>query len=320
MSDRTPPAFGGLGARLLAGVIDSGLLLALAMMIRPLGGSSGRGPGLPLVVWSAVYFILAHGPVGRGYSLGKRICAIRVVRHDGGTLSLGASAIRWCVGIGIALPMTALVTGFERDAPLSVFRAMVIAEPVLWVVLVDSLLLLLNRPSRQSLHDLMAGSFVVARMHRGPLDRVSLPRRFSLWAISCGALVATFAPGAYRYTREVAPPAIELARASERIRAAHRIGRLLAIPGFARQGTDTVRYVSLFASLEATPHSEREAEALRFALACALAAEAPKALHSAELDAMISFATGSVPTAASTVYLADSDLSVQACATARTPF
>lgn len=315
-----PLAYGRLGARFLAGVIDSALLLAISIVVQRLGGGAVRAPGLPLVAWSAAYFILAHGPVGNGYSLGKRMCGIRVVSRDGTALSLGASAVRWSVAIGITLPMASLVAGFEREAPLSVLRAMLVAEPVLCVVAVDSLLLLVNRPSRQSLHDLIAGSYVVARTQRGPLPRLSLPRAYLVLLVSCCALVVTFAPRWYRYALELAPRAIELTRASERIRAAHRLGKLLAIPGFTARGSDTVRYVSVLATFDATPHTEREAEALRLALACALASEAPKALRGAELDAMISFNRGSVPTVASTAYVADSDLSVQACARARTPF
>jgi uncharacterized RDD family membrane protein YckC len=271
-------------------------------------------PDWSLAGFSAVYFILAYGPIGKGYSLGKRVCAIRVVNRDGEVLSVGASTTRWAVSIGITLPLSVLSSGFENGHPMHVTAATAILVPTLSVALVDSLLVLVNRPSRRSLHDLAAGSYVVTRGHKGTIPATPFWRGHYGGIAACCLAVTAFAARVYRYALEMAPRTIELARASERVRASHRVTGLIVVPGFATDGADTTRFVSVIATIRATPRTEHEAESLRKALACALAREAPSAFRGAELDAMISFDRGSVPTVSTAVYRADRDLSVAACA------
>jgi uncharacterized RDD family membrane protein YckC len=307
-------AFASLTARSVAGVIDVTLLVLLIALAQRLRGGHVQVPDISFMVLSAAYFILAYSSAGNGHSLGKRLLSIRVVNRDGGTISLVASAVRWAIVMGVGAPLSFVIVDLERNRPLGVAPAMAIAVPVLCIVVVDSYLFLFNRGTRQSLHDIAAGSFVVRDSHEGAVPVVPFWRGHYVWIAACCAAVAVFSPGPYRWTREVVPRSAELFRARERILATHKVKSLIASPGFITQGTDTLWYVSVVASVDAAPKTEHDAEALRLGLACTLAREAPRALRSAEVNLTMSFGPGAVHPSGAEEYLADTDLTASKCA------
>ena len=316
----SPGVFASLTARSVAGVIDVALLALLAALVQRVRGGHVQVPDVSFMVLSAAYFILVYSSAGNGYSLGKRLLSIRVVNRNGDPLSLVASAVRWAIVMGVGAPLSFVLFDLERNQPLGVAPAMAIAVPVLCIVVVDSYLFLFNRGTRQSLHDFAAGSFVVRGSHEGVVPVVPLWRGHYAWIVTCCAAVAVFSPGPYRWTREVVPRSAELLRARERILATHEVRSFIVSPGFAAQGTDTVWYVSVIASVNAAPKTEHDAESLRLGLACALVREAPRALRSAEVYLMLSFGPGAVSTTGSADYLADTDLTQSRCAAAPTRF
>jgi len=181
---------------------------------------------------------------------------------------------------------------------------------------VDSYLLLFNRRTRQSLHDLLAGSYVVRRGHDGPVP-VAPPWRGHVAGIAVCLVAVTVAfPVPYRWARELVPRSAELLRARERILARHRINGFFVTPGFATQGADTTWYVSVIGRIDAAPHNEREAESLRLSLACALFREAPLTLRGAELFLMVGFERGDVKPSGVRAYIAGTDITAEACAAA----
>ena len=88
---------------------------------------------------------------------------------------------------------------------------------------------------------------------------------------------------------------------------------LIVAPGFLAQGTDTAWVVSAMATIRATPATEHDAEALRKALACTLAREAPLTFHQAELQLTVTFDPGSRPSGPASIYFADLELTPAAC-------
>lgn len=316
-----PPAFATLTARFVAGVLDAAIVVAASVALqRFLSRLPAPTIDVTVTVLSAAYFILAYGPVGKGYSLGKRALAIRVVNGEGAPLSILASAVRWTILVGIGLPITIVVRAFASGHPLGVARAMEIVVPIAVIVVADSYLFLFNRRTRQSLHDLAARSYVVRRAHAGPPPHAPLWRAHYAWVALACVTTAAVLPAPYAWLREIVPRSAELLRARERIVASQRVTGLLVSPGFATQGSDTTWYVSMFGHIKVAPRTEREAEAMRFSLACALAREAPRALHSAEVYVLVSFDPGAVATSPSAEYIADTDLTKAACASARAIF
>lgn len=132
-------------------------------------GGWGRLIGLAVVL---PYFGALNSRMSGGQTLGKRLLRIRVVGADGAPLPLPRSLLRTMV---LAVPW------FLNGAP---FPADLLVAP--WINLLTTAifglgasilyLLLFNRATRQSLHDLVAGSYVVgaepaAAVVKAPLGR-----------------------------------------------------------------------------------------------------------------------------------------------------
>ena len=117
-------------------------------------GPWGRCVGF---VVALAYFLPQESGRGGGQSLGKRLLRIRVVDAQGRALDPARGAVRFIVfGVpyflnGAALPMN--VATFAHGFPFAVLA--------LGGMLALAYLLVFNRRTRQSLHDLAVGAFVV---------------------------------------------------------------------------------------------------------------------------------------------------------------
>jgi uncharacterized RDD family membrane protein YckC len=164
-ADSPPPgpaiAFAGFWRRVAAFLVDALVLglIGYALGLMFYGSLVQLGPWGRLIGFAValVYFVPQECGRARGQSLGKRLLRIRVVDGVGAPLSLSRGAARFAVfGVpyflsGAALPMGAatLASGFP------------LALVALGGVLALAYLLVFNRRTRQSLHDLATGAFVV---------------------------------------------------------------------------------------------------------------------------------------------------------------
>ena len=195
----TPPAdadtiapFAGFWRRIAAFLVD-GLILGLIGYVLGLAffdtfvrlGPWGRCVGFGVAL---AYFVAQESGRGGGQSLGKRLLRIRVVDAQGRALGPGRGAARFAVfGVpyflnGATLPMG--VASFAGGVPY--------AALALGGLFALAYLLAFNRRTRQSLHDLAVGAFVVgARAGAGDARDVPGPAR--MWPAHrwiAGALVA----------------------------------------------------------------------------------------------------------------------------------
>ena len=151
----------GFWRRVAAFVVDGltiaciGHLLGLALFdVFVRMGPWGRGVGFLVAL---VYFVSQEGERGGGRSLGKRLLRIRMVDAQGRALDPARGAARFAVlsvpyfVIGAALPLD--IVTFAGGFPL--------ASLTLGGLLALAWLLAFNRRTRQSLHDLAVGAFVV---------------------------------------------------------------------------------------------------------------------------------------------------------------
>jgi uncharacterized RDD family membrane protein YckC len=189
MIDSPAPApFAGFWRRVAAFIVDAFLLgfigYALGLVLFDVFvrlGPWGRCVGF---VVALAYFVPQESGRGGGQSLGKRLLRLRVVDAQGRSLSPARGVARFSVfGVpyflnGAVLPMD--VATFAGGVPLALLA--------LGGMFALAYLLVFNRRTRQSLHDLAVGAFVVRVAHGGP--RVPAPAR--TWVghrVIAGALV-----------------------------------------------------------------------------------------------------------------------------------
>jgi uncharacterized RDD family membrane protein YckC len=311
----SPRVFASLGARFVAGLIDVAVITVPSLIIsRVLERAPYRLADAAVTVLASAYFILSYSEAGGGYSIGKMALGIRVVNRMGEPLSLVEAAVRWFMSIGIALPLAFLAIGFERGTPVQPGPAFVIGVPILCIVIIDSYMCAANAVSHQSLHDVCAGSFVVRRSHTGEVPAVApLARGHYIGMALCCLAIAVWFSRVYPWARAVGQRSVELMKARAIAIATGKAGSLILAPGFAAQGSDTAWVVSALVTIHAKPTTEYEAESLRKSLACLLAREAPLAFRGAELDMITTFDAGARQTPPNSVYMADIELTPEAC-------
>lgn len=151
----------GFWRRIGALIVDT-LVLAfggfvLGLLLEPVFIQMGAWAALVGFGISLGYFGVLNSRMGNGQTLGKKLLGIRVVDINNHTISFSCSLLRYAVyGIPFALQAETVAWG---DA-----SALVI-YPVAFLVIGGSFsiiyLYIFNRNTRQSLHDLVAGTFVV---------------------------------------------------------------------------------------------------------------------------------------------------------------
>jgi uncharacterized RDD family membrane protein YckC len=153
----------GFWRRIGALLIDSVVLGVVGIIIGSLLYSSLARVGAPArligFTISLVYFGVLNSRLGHGQTLGKRWLGIRVVDGQGQLLSLGRSLVRYVV-FGVPffvnnVPLSATLTNsmvFDMALSLLVFGG---GFAIVY-------LYIFNRRTRQSLHDLVVGSYVVS--------------------------------------------------------------------------------------------------------------------------------------------------------------
>jgi uncharacterized RDD family membrane protein YckC len=114
-------------------------------------------------VVSLLYFGLLDSRVGDGRSIGKRLFGLRLVGRDGNTVGVVRAALRYSV-LAIAWFMNGAPMesdAFAGDSPAQMAVAILGSVTVFGLALALLYLLLFNRHTRQSLHDLLSRCYVV---------------------------------------------------------------------------------------------------------------------------------------------------------------
>ncbi len=152
----------GFWRRLFALFIDLLMLGVLGMIIGALffDPLARMGDAAKLIgfVIALAYFGLCNSRVFGGRTLAKYWLGLRVVDAQGNTLSLPRSMLRYVV---LGVPFFANGTTFNPQLMLSSVLGYLMALLVFGGILSILYLYIFNRRTRQSLHDLVVGSYVV---------------------------------------------------------------------------------------------------------------------------------------------------------------
>jgi len=151
-------------------------------------GSYGRLLGFMLAL---PYFAILNSSIGNGQTLGKRWMHIQVTDEQGQTISFGKSLVRYTVFAvpyylnQITLPTTRTPWIISSSISVVIF---VVGGATLYMVL-------LNRRTRQGVHDLAVGSYVVDSNKTGPLRKQPIWKAH--WLILGSLIVALTLSGAF---------------------------------------------------------------------------------------------------------------------------
>lgn len=184
---RAIPSIAGFWRRLGAFLLDALLLgavgLTAGLFLTPQFvqlGPRGRLLGFA-VAW--LYFSIGNSRLCGGQTLGKKLLKVKVIANDGALLSLPRSLVRF---LPLGLPWFLNNAQLPESVLLS-FWVYLFSILVFGLGLSVIYLYLFNRRSRQSLHDLLVGSYVVSAQSSGALETPPL------WAghlIVCGLVLA----------------------------------------------------------------------------------------------------------------------------------
>lgn len=151
-----------IGVRRVLAVLVDGLILgsigfalswSVADQLSAIGPST-RWIGLPILV---AYFGLLNSKLSGGQTIGKRLLKIKVVGYDSKPISIGRSVLRASL-----LEVPIIMNGAVYTLGAGEYLYSIVAMYAVFLVAIANVyLFLLNRTTRQGLHDIAAATFVV---------------------------------------------------------------------------------------------------------------------------------------------------------------
>jgi uncharacterized RDD family membrane protein YckC len=171
---------------LLLGVVGSCLGLVAYDGLANIGGW-GLAIGFAIAL---AYFAAMDSVVFGGQSVGKRVAKIKVTTAAGVPLSVAASALRFSI-LGIPYFLNGAPVDFRTTVS---WPAIVLSLLVFGAGISIVYLFLFNRGTRQSLHDLAVGAYVVAADTAGPVGEPKAVWRVHFVVVSAIFLATMLAP------------------------------------------------------------------------------------------------------------------------------
>lgn len=160
--------------RVVASLVDMALVAGATFAVTIVLPKSIQTPGLPIlglyVTLALIYFGVSQSSCRKGQTFGKHITGIRVLDEEGAPLSLARSALRFVL---LALPPSLAILALPPKNASSAIDAALTAA-FLGICFVDAYLLFFGGPMRQSLHDLLLGTYVVDAVKTGRVSREAL--------------------------------------------------------------------------------------------------------------------------------------------------
>jgi uncharacterized RDD family membrane protein YckC len=108
------------------------------------------------LVITAIYQTICNSKIGKGQTLGKRAMNIQVVDINGDTIDVSKSFLRALILCFPFFTANLTIPGFTDISFVNIIKTIVLASIVIGVVVIY----IFNKQTRQSLHDLLVGTYV----------------------------------------------------------------------------------------------------------------------------------------------------------------
>ncbi|GEM_PF-320316 len=138
---------------LILGIVGYGLGMAAEDFLVSLG-VQGLLLGFAIAF---LYFAVSNSELTNGQTIGKRILKIKAVDGSGHPLSMQKSVLRALIMLIPYFLLGYPIPGFESLSAPNLFKAAILGSALLSIIV----LYIANTSSRQSLHDLLLGTYVV---------------------------------------------------------------------------------------------------------------------------------------------------------------
>lgn len=165
----------GFWRRLFAFIFDTLLLAAIGAILGIFFGKffNQLGDWARLVGFliTLLYFGILNSEIGGGQTISKRAFKIRVVDKDTCFISLKKSLIRTFI-LSLPVYFADLVLPLMRLSIIQIIVSFITSGA--WIVVVY--LYIFNKKTRQSLHDILCGTYVIKSGNEGILDEKKLAR------------------------------------------------------------------------------------------------------------------------------------------------
>jgi uncharacterized RDD family membrane protein YckC len=155
-------------------------------------GSYGRLIGFLIVLF---YFGILNSRLGNGQSIGKRVLKIKVVSKEGQYISPLKSVIRTFI---LGIPYFVNVALVPTSSAIQII-SMILQAIITWMGASVLYLYLFNRSTRQALHDLICGTYVVSESFEESINVNPVPKvhYIVLVGIMLAILAISFIPNAF---------------------------------------------------------------------------------------------------------------------------
>ena len=118
-------------------------------------GNNGLYVGLTIAL---LYFTISNSRLLNGQTLGKRVLKIQVVDKEGNTLQIDKSFYRALILCVPYFTINLNIPGISEGSSLYIIKSMILFAILLGIIIIYSF----NKGTRQSIHDLLVGSYVVS--------------------------------------------------------------------------------------------------------------------------------------------------------------
>lgn len=143
---------------LLVDFIFMGILgMILGMIFEDFFVSIGNQGLMCGLIIALIYFSIGNSEISNGQTIGKKVVKIKTIDLSGNTISINKSLLRSLILFAPYFLMNYPIPGVNELAVLNVYKASILISLLIGIII----LYIANKSTRQSLHDLLLGTYVV---------------------------------------------------------------------------------------------------------------------------------------------------------------